>query len=162
MRLASASRGDSGIRRAEPVLAKGGSITHTRGRYDGQSLPNHRQARAVRQQRVARQQQDPAPLAAEPARAPLLGAEREALGEAARVHPGAAHHRQERHRDRARGTARARREDLKETPPWHPSATRFASYPAPTPATSTPPTRTRRPRRTSWKSGNTTRWCAST
>src|SRR5690242_17823126 len=49
-----------------------------------QSLPSHREESPFRQQRFPRQQQDQAPLAAEPARAPLLGAEREPLDQPSR------------------------------------------------------------------------------
>jgi hypothetical protein len=53
----------------------------------GKNLPSNRKARDERQQRLARQQQDQAPLAAEPARAPLLGRQREPLDQAPRFQP---------------------------------------------------------------------------
>src|SRR5690606_8734007 len=90
------------------------------------SLPGHRQAYDDGQQRLARDEQNPPPLHAEPARTPVLGRQREPLGEAARFHRRTAHHRQERHRRRPRRAAQAWREGLRSRTPWHPSATRSA------------------------------------
>ncbi len=127
-----------------------------------QGLPGHRQEFPVRQQCFPRQQQDAAPLAAEPPRPPLLGGQREPLDQAARVEPRPAHHRQEGHRRRRCRAACARREDLRSNEPWHPSATRSVSCPRPAPAISTRPTRTRRPRPKRWRSRSTIPSCAST
>src|SRR5690606_8151054 len=56
-----------------------------------------------------RQQQDQAPLPAQPAIAPVLGRKRKPLGAPARFRQRASHDRQTRHRRRAGRTARPRR-----------------------------------------------------
>src|SRR5205809_6111502 len=102
-------------------------------------MPSDGEGPPSRTPRVPRQQQDQAPLPAEPAISPLLGRGREPLGEDASHQRGPAPHRQEGSRRRARRDARARRERLKR---GRPCAKRSSSNPPPAPATSTPPPRT--------------------
>src|SRR5690606_31439980 len=96
-------------RRSEGIVAGSPS---GRNVENVESLSGDREAPSDGQQRLPRQQQDPATFSAESAHAAVLAREREALREAARVVEGHAHHRQAWHRESRRGLAGAWREDL--------------------------------------------------
>src|SRR5687768_14294136 len=120
----------------------------------GTRLSSHGQAPDGGKQRLPRQQQDQASFPAQSAPPPLLDREREPLGAAARQQRGAAPDRQGGHRSGHGRSARARR-SLKEPAPWPRAHAKRSSWSPPlAPGTSTPPTRTRRPRRTSWSSSS--------
>src|SRR5436305_7767290 len=88
------------------------AATSNRGASHGSSLPSHRKGPDGGPQRLTREQQDQAPVPAEPAASPLLGRDRESLGEPAAHERRSAYDRQEGHRRRPGGTARARRARL--------------------------------------------------
>src|SRR6266487_1939311 len=80
------------------------------GAFHGTRLPGNGQEAPGGTPRLPRQQQDHTPVLPEPAVPPFLGGKRKALGEAAHLQRGCAHHRQEGHRRRAQRAARARRD----------------------------------------------------
>src|SRR6185295_17250180 len=84
------------------------------GASDGSSLSGNGQGPNGGSPCVPRQQQDQAPVSAEPAAAAFLGRNREPVGEPAADQRRAAHDRQERHRRRPGGYARPRRARLGE------------------------------------------------
>src|SRR6185437_436751 len=123
-------------------------------------LPSDGQSPARRPPCVPREQQDQASLPPQPAVPPVLGREREPLGEDASFERGLEAHRQERHRRGPRRDALARRESLRSerTCP----AKRSSSNPRPAPATSTRPPRTSARHPTRSRSGSTIRSRGST
>src|SRR4030095_2041201 len=82
------------------------SVTAFEGTSDGPSLSSHRQGPDGGEQRIAREQPHEAALSAQPAAPPVLGREREPLGEPAPDQQRAADDRQEGHRRRARRASR--------------------------------------------------------
>src|SRR3954471_7078601 len=87
---------EAAIRRSWPTVAAvfSGGLHGTRLRRDGQGPDGG-------EQRFPREQQDQAPVPAEPATSPFLGRDREPLGSPARLGRRIAPDRQERYRQRA-------------------------------------------------------------
>src|SRR5574337_317736 len=87
----SSGRAYGAVRHAAIMLGfAGSSATAIRRSVDGTRLSGHGQGPAGGEPRLPRQQQNQAPLAAEPAVPPLLGREREPLDPAAHQQRGAA------------------------------------------------------------------------